>query len=167
MKWAVINVICKQWQLFEVQIYRKGNYLFNLQNRQKTQLKIILWNESGWCDKRGWNDQGTRWPGAKWPGDKRTGTKWPGTKWKGTNRRVTVFLTYMSKKGLKDTVLFSFTPFLSSPRPKNGYHPHPFTKNFSKIPTLHQPLKQLPRTLTIMYIIYYYITTLLHYYIRL
>jgi hypothetical protein len=33
---AVIYVISKQQQLFEVQIYSRGNYLFNLQNRQKT-----------------------------------------------------------------------------------------------------------------------------------
>jgi hypothetical protein len=44
---AVINVISKQSQLFEVQIYSRGNYLFNLQNRQNKHVKIILWNGSG------------------------------------------------------------------------------------------------------------------------
>jgi hypothetical protein len=76
---AVINVISKQSQLFEVQIYSRGNYLFNLQNRQNKHVKIILWNGSGWWDKRGRKDQGTRCPGDKMTGDEMyQGTKWPG-----------------------------------------------------------------------------------------
>jgi hypothetical protein len=55
----------KQCQLFEVQIYSTGNYLFNLQNRQKTHFKIILWNKvydvtRGDEMTRGRDDQGTK-----------------------------------------------------------------------------------------------------------
>jgi hypothetical protein len=70
--YAVINVISKQWQLFKVQIYSRGNYLFNLQDRQTTHFKIILWNGSRWCDKMGRNDQGTRWLGDEMTGDEMT-----------------------------------------------------------------------------------------------
>jgi hypothetical protein len=53
---------------------------------------------------------------------------------------LSVFRPVMYKKGSKDTILSHFTPFLLSPWPKNGYPPHPFTRNFPKIPTLLPPL---------------------------
>jgi hypothetical protein len=61
-------VISKQWQLLDMQIYSKGNYLFNLKNRHNKHVQIILWNGTGWCDKRGRNDQGTKWPGDEMTG---------------------------------------------------------------------------------------------------
>jgi hypothetical protein len=53
-------------------------------------------------------------------------------------RFLNIFIPYSRNKSSKDTILYQFTPFLLSPWPKNGY-PHPFTKNFPKIPSLSPP----------------------------
>jgi hypothetical protein len=54
-------------------------------------------NGIGWCDKRGQNDQGTRWPGDEMTGDEMNmgqndRDEMTGTKWKGRNRRLTKYM---------------------------------------------------------------------------
>jgi hypothetical protein len=54
-------------------------------------------------------------------------------------RFLSVFRPYKYKEGSTDTILYHFKPFLLTPWPKMVTPPHPFTKNFPKIPTLSTP----------------------------